>query len=210
MEADTQSAGGLARNRDAIRITAERGNMFAHPLERQPLVEKPVVPRCGKRGSLRAGPCGSESRVHQPVVRGDDDRAGLLDEVLSVLGREVGGRGEERSRMEPDNHGAATPARVPTFRMESVTVGIRRPDVQLQTVLAASWQPGGAELRTHQRSSRPRSERPEPTPAPELAPSTAGCATGAVANGTARYPHEAPGSRPSISPCPVETRHVSS
>jgi hypothetical protein len=80
VKAGAVAAGGGAGDGDVVRISAERGDVIAHPLQRAALILQSVVP--GRTARILRGERAvrQESKRPEPVIRRDDDDAGFLRE----------------------------------------------------------------------------------------------------------------------------------
>ena len=106
MQADALAPCGRARNRDVVRVSAERGDMVAHPFERRTLIEQAIVARRGVRGILGAERgMGQKTEGAESIVRRHDDRAGLFGHAPAVVRGKVRGRLGETAGVKPDDDG---------------------------------------------------------------------------------------------------------
>ena len=124
--ADRDSAGRFAEDRHLAGIAAECGDVPLHPLETRDHVQQAVVARDMVRR------LGAQLRVRQeselPDAVGDaDQHHALLGQLLPAVVRLGGGARVESAAVDPDEHGDAVARRLR-----------RRPDVQIQAVLARS------------------------------------------------------------------------
>ena len=134
-------------------IAAERGDVVAHPLQREHEVELPGIAAVGK---ARADPCEVEIAEHvQPVVDRDHHDVAAPAQPRAVADRV--GRAAERecAAVDIDHH-----------RQARTGPGVGRPDVEEQAIFRL--RPALAALGTY----RTEGDRPDRFP-------TAGSATGA-------------------------------
>ena len=97
-------AGGLADQRHASRIAAERRDVRLHPLERGGQVHHAVVAGRVAAGFLRQLRMRVEPERPEAVVVGDEDDA-LLRERFAVVAWQRSGAAGERAAVAPDHHG---------------------------------------------------------------------------------------------------------
>ena len=76
--------------RDVARISAERRDVVAHELEREPLVQQTVIAGYGVERVLGGeGAVRQESQRSKPVVRRDDNDAGFFGEPAPGVSRKA-------------------------------------------------------------------------------------------------------------------------
>ncbi len=92
MSTDGESAGGLTEDRHPSRVSAERLDVVTHPLERELLIEEPVIPD-GAVLALRAQFVGGEEALRaEAVVDVHDDHTVVgefVTDVVRLLSRAV-------------------------------------------------------------------------------------------------------------------------
>ena len=120
-------AGRLAAHRDVARVAAERGDIALHPAERLLLVHQSVVAEVMALGIERRMAEIAE-QAEAVVDRDDDGRAGraALDERAGVI--VVALAVEQSAAMDPEQDWKL-------LAVVGVPVGVRREDVQVETVL---------------------------------------------------------------------------
>ena len=122
-EAHLATAAGLAVDRHIRRVTPERGDVRADPLQRGDHVEESGV---GRTGEVVAGEIGEVKVAHhaETVIEGHHDDVAATRHVRSVVQHHRAGPRLEPSPVQPHEHGPSSVVRT------------RRPDVEHETVLA--------------------------------------------------------------------------
>jgi hypothetical protein len=120
-------AGGLAEDRDVVRVATEGRDVPAHPLQRRELVHQTVVrerTRTLLRGERRVR---EEAQMAQPVVEADEHDAPAR-ECAAVVHRGRRAAVDEAAAVDPHHHGqariGARGGRTPHVQIEAVFRGL--------------------------------------------------------------------------------------
>jgi hypothetical protein len=126
--ADHGGAGGLAEDRDVVRIAAERRDVLLHPLQHGDRVTERLVARRVAARLLRQLRVREEAERAEAVVEVDEDDS-LLGEVLTVVVRAVAAAFAVGTAEDPDHHRTPLVGAIggsPQVEVETVFAGLRR------------------------------------------------------------------------------------
>src|SRR4029079_16437793 len=113
----------LAKDRDAVRIAAKRGDVSLHPFERGNLIERAVIARGMIRGFSRERGMREVPKGAEPIVDGHYHDA-FFREAGPIVRRDRAGASDQGAPVHPYHHRTFFPA-------------LRgRPDVQIETIFA--------------------------------------------------------------------------
>ena len=122
--AHAHAAGGFPEDGDVAGIAAERRDVVPNPLQGHDLILQPLVARraLGRLGGERR--MRKEAEQPKPVVDGNQHHA-LARQRLAIVERRTAAAGNEGAAVDPHHH-----------RRLGIHRAARRPDVQVQAVLA--------------------------------------------------------------------------
>ena len=117
------AAAGLTEDRHVVGVTAEGGDVVAHPFQGHHQIHLAVVAGAAVAAFLAEFRMGDVAERAQPVVDGHQHHALLGKAVRVVVLLRVGGQDRERTAVEPDHH-------------RQVVGVLGRGDVEVQRVFA--------------------------------------------------------------------------
>ena len=133
MQTDARTPGRSAGERDVVRIAAKAGDVLLDPAQCRLLIQEPIVTGRRTRRVFRGERAvGEKTKRTHAIIRCDHNRAGLFGKRSTVASREVRRSSDERTGMEPDDHGR-----------ERRRTKVARPDVHEQAILGPSSTPCG-------------------------------------------------------------------